>query len=614
MISFIPIKFLILRLLRLRYLWSSCQDPRISLAFARKQELALGRPGTRNLLICIPDQLGVSVAHSAVHQTNMSRNWLLVTLMCLSFCIFLTSLIIPIFTFVVPSVAERPFVQQATLTLHLRGKNTAVHFELSDVALPDSAPSLETVIQLCQGSDGVRLRGLAVYSNLTNGCEPIHDVRSEIQVHKIALVTVVNLKPPCTLQDLAVNAKKAGYFALILFGDDVSTGIQFTQKVMIPVVTTAFFYPDIQQENLLIEAGLTEIVLSLPGDTTDLSRMETYFEYIYCWLLVGPSVTLVWLTRKRKLCWMSERRANENENDAETGPRTTEESRETAETEVLHQRPEETSEIHDYSHGDDVQIIPLTSAQTGHTRRLHGTGFVGKIKKYCYRGFVIIFASISYMILIIAALPLGISTPGGGFSFFRFDEVLTYKIPGGIGGWGVSPIVLVAVLLWSTFQMFCFFLYSRFACSTTWVVPTNFSKLIRSEWFASNIYLLVLAAVVPYCSNSASPRSFIYFAIYNTICTVSNLLFIITVNKHKFVTRYVFYISVCMICAYIESDIVAVFYYALNSQGSLNNLKLTALRIVAIGFTLTVSFSSCMHIIRKLAKPTESLFEGLSER
>lgn len=302
--------------------------------------------------------------------------------MCLSFCIFLTSLIIPISTFVVPSVAGRPFFQQATLT---RGLNTAVHFELSDVARPDSAPSLETVIQLCQGSDGVRLRGLAVYSNLTNGCEPIHDMRSEIQVHKIAFVTVVNLKPPCTLQDLAVNAKKAGYFALILFGDDVSTGIQFTQKVMIPVTlgTLVNSRPYIQQENILIEADLTEIVLSLPGDTTDLSRMETYFEYIYCWLLVGPLITLVWLTRKRKLCWMSERRANENENDAESGPRITEESRETAETEVLHQRPEETSEIHDYSQGDNEQIIPLTSAQTGHTRRLHGTGFVGKIKTYC---------------------------------------------------------------------------------------------------------------------------------------------------------------------------------------------------------------------------------------
>ena len=545
-------------------------------------------------------------------------DWLLVILMCLSFCIFLESLIVPIIKFVAPSVEFGPREQTATLTLYPRDEETVVHFELSDVASPDSAPSLETVIQLCQGSDGVRLRGLAVYSNLTNGCEPIHDVRSKIQVHKIALVTVVNLKPPCTLQDIAVNAKKAGYFALILFGDNVFTGIQFTQKVMIPVTlgTLVNSRPYIQRENILIEADLTEIVLSLPGDTTDLSRMETYFNFLFCWVLVGPSITLVWLIRKGKLCWMSERRANANENDAETGPRITEESREIAETEVLHQRPEETSEIHDYSHGDDVQIIPLTSAQTGHTRRLHGTGFVGKIKKYCYRGFVIIFASISYMILIIAALPLGISTPAGGFSFFRFDEVLTYKIPGGIenGGWGISGIILVAVLLWSTFQIFCFFLYSRFACSTTWVVPTNFSKLIRSEWFASNIYLLVLAVVVPYCSNSTSPGSFIYFATYNIICTVSNLLFIITVNKHKFVSRYVFYISVCMICAYIESDIVAVFYYALNSQGSLNNLKLTALRTVAIGLTLTVSFSSCMHIIRKLTKPTESLFEGLSER
>ena len=545
-------------------------------------------------------------------------DWLLVILMCLSFCIFLESLIVPIIKFVAPSVEFGPREQTATLTLYPRDEETVVHFELSDVASPDSAPSLETVIQLCQGSDGVRLRGLAVYSNLTNGCEPIHDVRSKIQVHKIALVTVVNLKPPCTLQDIAVNAKKAGYFALILFGDNVFTGIQFTQKVMIPVTlgTLVNSRPYIQRENILIEADLTEIVLSLPGDTTDLSRMETYFNFLFCWVLVGPSITLVWLIRKGKLCWMSERRANANENDAETGPRITEESREIAETEVLHQRPEETSEIHDYSEGDNEQIIPLISAQTGHTRQQHGTGFVGKIIKYCYRGFVTILACILYMILIIAALPLGISTPAGGFSFFRFDEVLTYKIPGGIenGGWGISGIILVAVLLWSTFQIFCFFLYSRFACSTTWVVPTNFSKLIRSEWFASNIYLLVLAVVVPYCSNSTSPGSFIYFATYNIICTVSNLLFIITVNKHKFVSRYVFYISVCMICAYIESDIVAVFYYALNSQGSLNNLKLTALRTVAIGLTLTVSFSSCMHIIRKLTKPTESLFEGLSER
>ena len=72
------------------------------------------------------------------------------------------------------------------------------------------------------------------------------------------------------------------------------------------------------------------IVLSLPSevDTADLSKMETYFEYLFYWVLVDPSITLVWLIRKRKLCWMSERQANENENDAEIGPRITEESRE----------------------------------------------------------------------------------------------------------------------------------------------------------------------------------------------------------------------------------------------------------------------------------------------
>ena len=69
-----------------------------------------------------------------------------------------------------------------------------------------------------------------------------------------------------------------------------------------------------------------------------------------------------------------------------------------------------------------------------------------------------------------------------------------------------------------------------------------------------------------------------------------------------------------MICAYVESDIVAVFYFILNSQGSLNNLELTALRTAALGLTLTLSFSSSMRIIRKIMKPQESLFEGLAEK
>ena len=175
---------------------------------------------------------------------------------------------------------------------------------------------------------------------------------------------------------------------------------------------------------------------------------------------------------------------------------------------------------------------------------------------------------------------------------------------------------LVIIILWRlssfvvvTSSSILFFLYSRFACKTTWTVPTNFSKVIRSDWFASNMYLFILAVVVPYFSNF-----FPYFATHNMAGTICNLLFIIILDKHKFVTRYVFYISVCMICAYIESDIVAVFYFMLNSKGSLTNLRLTALRTAAIGLTLTLSFSSSIHIIRKLIKPRESLFEGLGEK
>ena len=103
---------------------------------------------------------------------------------------------------------------------------------------------------------------------------------------------------------------------------------------------------------------------------------------------------------------------------------------------------------------------------------------------------------------------------------------------------------------------------------------------------------------VPYCSSGDYLIVlFSYFISYNTVCTVCNVLLVIFLNKHKFVTRYVFYISVCMICAYIESDIVAVFYFMMNSKGSLTNLNLTALRTVVIGLTLTLSFSTSMHIM-----------------
>ena len=85
-------------------------------------------------------------------------------------------------------------------------------------------------------------------------------------------------------------------------------------------------------------------------------------------------------------------------------------------------------------------------------------------------------------------------------------------------------------------------------------------------------------------------------------------------NKSESINQSILFLSVCVICAYIESDIIALVYYILNSTGSLVDIKLTALLTAAICLTLSVSLNSCMHIIRKLWKPQESLFEGLSEK
>ncbi|XP_068713515.1 uncharacterized protein [Montipora foliosa] len=270
--------------------------------------------------------------------------------------------------------------------------------------------------------------------------------------------------------------------------------------------------------------------------------------------------------------------------------RNMEETANSNEESFLNSVTEQTVENHHAK--DDSEGQPLLIAANNAEYMRHTQGTVRIEVGFCY------------LIIIIAALPVGISS--GGLSFFRFDEDNEMDL-----------LQLFLSLYWSPFKIFCFFMYSRFDCKTTWTVQTNISKLIRSDWFASNISLLVLGIIEPYCSSTTSFsdwQNFFYFATYDTVCTVCNGLFIIILNKHKFVSRCVFYISVCMSFAYLESNVVAVFYFALNSQGSLNNLKLTALRTVAIGLTLSTSFSSSMHIIRKLVKPEESLFESLSEK
>ena len=488
------------------------------------------------------------------------------------------------------------------------------------------SPSVESFIRA--STTGHSVKSFAVYLNLTNACQTLNDVsKVKTQVPKIALVTLVN-DSTCTLQELAGNVQKAGYSVLIYFAAShaMATVKNINKnKVLIPV---AIEDPASQWHHWdsakLSKADLTFVDIST--DTYELTQMESYLKRLYFWFLIGPLITLEWMRRTRKFCWMSdsqddqrgaEERTTENErNVVENEIRTMEEGENG--TEESRQRLPPNYQGSSFSQRS-CEEQPLLDVE--YTRQPRRIGRVKSLKKFIYKAGL----RFSYLILIIAALPIGISI--GGYSFFRFDHsAFPVSVLRGSGvisflsdlqqklcrmdlhGCIAFPLI---VFLWSPIQIFYFLLYSRLACTSTWVVPINILKLIRSDWFASNISLLVLAVVVPLCT---STYNFGFFASYNAVCTMCNLLFVIILNKHKFVTRYVFYISVCMIFAYLESSIVAVFYFVLNSQGSLNNLKLTALRTVAIGLTLKVSFSSSMHIIRKLSKPVESLFEGLSEK
>ena len=498
-------------------------------------------------------------------------------------------------------------------------------------------PSLESFLQASKtdADQDLRLSGLAVVSRLANARQPLVDV-SKSRIHKIALITLKNDTAAFSCGDLALNAQNAGYSVVTYFGwgncgpDGNVTKTHTQEGILIPIVfaencanssSSGYYYPDFS--DFLKAADKTVVnIIGTEQRSDELNHMAEYLKRLYFWFLLGPIITLELLRRKKKLCCattplqVDEESAAGNEENALL---------------VLRVDEDQEQNIQDIT-GEEIEsesqpLIITIDTDTDITTFDHmGRIIVCLIIQRSIRYLAV---GLGYVLLTLAALPVGISS--GGLSFFRFDEQerdrqanfwdnLLPDNPTEI----FSPppeISCMLTLWWPLFQIFCFFMYSKFSCVSTWTVSTNVSKLIRSDWFSSNMYLLVLCFVVPYCSLSYTPSvrdspsgRFLYFMLYNVTCTVSNFLFIIILNKHKVVTRYVFYISVCMICAYVESDIVAVFYFILNSQGSLNNLKLTALRTVALGLTLTLSFSSSMHIIRKVMKPQESLFEGLGER
>ena len=492
----------------------------------------------------------------------------------------------------------------------------------------DYRPSLEQFLQesKADADQDLRLSGLAVVSKLTNVRQPLVDVsKSRIHVDKIALVTLKNHTADFSCGDLALNAQNAGYSVVTYFGygncgPDGNVSKPHTQEeILIPIVfvrqwfnCTRFEYSHNYDFLKATDKTFVNIIETQQG-SDELSKMAKYLKRLYYWFLLGPIITLEWLRRKKKLCCLTishqvdEESAAGNEENVRLVPRVDE---------------DQEQNIQDIT-GEEIEselqpLINTIYTDTDITTFDHRGGIIVCVTRLFGRSIRYLAVGLGYVLLTLVALPVGISR--GGLSFFRFDEQ-KIRIRTNTKYEKYERYSDLLPLWWPSIQIFCFFMYSRFNCASAWTVLTNVSKLIRSHWFSSNIYLLVLCFVVPYCSLSQKLFSdmftfnkFLYFTVYNVTCTVCNFLFIIILNKHKVVTRYVFYISVCMICAYVESDIVAVFYFILNSQGSLNNVKLTALRTVALGLTLTLSFSSSMHIIRKIMKPQESVFEGLSEK
>ena len=409
------------------------------------------------------------------------------------------------------------------------------------------SPSVESFIRASTTGNSVKC--LAVYLNLTNACQTLDDVsKVNAQVPKIALVTLVN-ESTCTLQELAGNVQNAGYSVLIYFAASyaIATVKNSKNKVLIPVAIedmtdepTDLTDSAYSWYSTLSNTDLTYVDIST--DTDELTKMKSYLKRLYFWFLIGPLITLEWMRRTRKFCWMSD--SQDDQREAEE--RTTENERNAVENEIR------TMEEGENGTEESRQLLPLNYQGSSvnqrsceeqplldveYTRQPRRIGRVKSLKKFIYKG-VLCF---SYLILIIAALPIGISS--GGYSFFRFDHnAFAERDSGVIIISFLSDLIHkyynmhlhksiafpLIVLLWSPIQIFCFLLYSRLACTTTWVVPINFLKLIRSDWFASNISLLALAVVVPLCTSTYNFQvNFAFFASYNVACTMCNLLFVI---------------------------------------------------------------------------------------
>ena len=208
-------------------------------------------------------------------------------------------------------------------------------------------PLLESYIRASSAAEGqeLRLSGLAVFSSLTDTCQPPVDVsKSNIQVNKIALIATCIANDACPLSNMSVNAQNARYSVVVyafnhdgrsyLPSTDNGTQTDTQDKLLIPVINVErcsvvwngsvnWKYHCTEIASLFSDADQRNVEIIKLQNTEVLEKMKEYLKRLYYWFLLGPLITFEWLRRTKKFCCMSggqqvnEERGNEGEDTAD---------------------------------------------------------------------------------------------------------------------------------------------------------------------------------------------------------------------------------------------------------------------------------------------------------
>lgn len=177
-------------------------------------------------------------------------------------------------------------------------------------------------------------------------------------------------------------------------------------------------------ELMLSKADRTVVEITLPPEgRNELTKIEGYLKYLSLWMLVGPLVYfVVWIRLSEfKLVWMQSSRRQPNQqrgNGVETAAEMETRVMEEGELSII-----EHSQLHSLAteetvtnaHTENEMQPLLNGVRCGSNTRQRQRRCIIIRKCFCK-----VLVGLCYLILMVAALPVGISN--GGLSFFRFDQ------------------------------------------------------------------------------------------------------------------------------------------------------------------------------------------------